>query len=70
MVMMILIPAGLKVDEVGLCYPFLRHVVHIPIKDWDHRPLFDKVLNSTDIGVTVKSPADFHDAIDTNRLSK
>ena len=35
---------GLAVREVGLFYPFSRNTIHVPIHDWDHRPLFDRVL--------------------------
>lgn len=55
---------GMAVGEVGLFYPFSRHLVHVPIHDWDHRPLFDRVLNSPDVEV---GPAtdDLYRAVDS-----
>jgi hypothetical protein len=55
---------GMAVGEVGLFYPFSRHLVHVPIHDWDHRPLFDRVLNSPDVEVG-PAPDDLYRAVDS-----
>jgi hypothetical protein len=54
----------MAVGEVGLFYPFSRHLVHVPIHDWDHRPLFDRVLNSPDVEVG-PAPDDLYRAVDS-----
>lgn len=55
---------GLAVNEVGLFYPFSHNTIHVPIHEWDHRPLFDNVLNSPDVDV-LPAPNDLHSAIDS-----
>jgi len=40
---------GFDVRQVALFYPFSHRLIRVPIDDWDHRALFDRLLNTENV---------------------